>query len=117
MQLLVYISNHSDVMPHILSGLMDIGVSGATVVSCEGMYHALASNPDFKLPAFFNNMRTMFGADADTGKMMFAVMPDELVLSAEQVIKDLCGDFHQPNTGIVFTLPVMRFSGVTKNLT
>lgn len=115
MQLLVYISNNADALPKILSGLMNEGVTGATVVKCEGMLRALASNPDFEMPAFFSRSRQKFNIDGESGKMVLAVMPDELVLTAENVIKDICGDFHQPDSGIMFSLPVMRFAGVTKN--
>ena len=115
MQLLVYISNQQDVMPQVLSNLANVGISGATVVKCEGMLHALAANSEFSLPAFFSNSRQKFGIDGESGKMLIAVMPDELILTAENVIKDICGDFHEPNTGVMFSLPVMRFAGVTKN--
>ena len=115
MQLLVYISNQADHMPRVLSGLMNAGVKGATVVKCEGMLSALASNPEFELPAFFSRSRAKFNIEGESGKMLLAVMPDELILTAENVIRDICGDFRKPDTGVMFSLPVMRFAGVSKD--
>lgn len=114
MQLLVYITNQADKMPHVLSGLMDKGVSGATVVNCEGMLHMLAASSQVETPALFGKVRSLFNDNEEQGKMMLAVMPDELIADAKQVIQSICGDFTKPNTGIVFSLPVMHFEGVTR---
>ena len=113
MQLLVYITNQGSKMPEVLSGLMSVGVSGATVLNCEGMLHMLATTSGVEKPAMFNRIRSLFNEDGEEGKMMLAVMPDELVLSAKEVIEHNCGGFDHPNTGIMFTLPVMHFEGVT----
>ncbi len=115
MQLLVYITNQSDKMPEVLSGLMEAGVSGATFLNCEGILHVLSSSKSTKLPAFFGQERSLFDYSDNNGKMMLAVMPDELIVPAKQVIRNICGDFDKPNTGIVFTVPVMHFEGVSRN--
>ena len=115
MQLLVYITNEADRMPKVLSSLMKVGVNGATVVRCEGMLHMLASlGDDAAMPAFFNSAMRLFDDNLDHGKMMLAVMPDELIMKSKQAIKDICGGFDRPNTGIMFTVPVMHFEGVSK---
>ncbi len=44
MQLLAYITNLSSKIPELLGSLVKVGVSGATVVNCEGMAHILGSN-------------------------------------------------------------------------
>lgn len=114
MQLLVYITNQGEKMPEVLSGLMEQGVSGATVVNCEGMLHLLTHTAGVEKPAMFNRIRTLFYEEGEEdGKMMLAVMPDELILSAKGIIEKVCGGFDQPNTGIMFSLPVMHFEGVT----
>ena len=113
MQLLVYITNQGNKMPELLSALMEEGVSGASVLNCEGMLHMLATASGVERPAMFGRIRNLFNDEDVDGKMMIAVMPDEKILNAQAVIERICGDFKQPNTGIMFTVPVMHFEGVT----
>ena len=114
MQLLVYITNQSERMPQLLSELMENGVHGATVVNCEGMLHMLATAGNIPVPALFGRVRSLFNENDEHGKMMLAVMPDEMIAGAKNTIERVCGDFDLPNTGIMFSVPVMHFEGVTK---
>lgn len=47
--------------------------------------------------------------------MVLAVMKDEMVLKAKEAIQAECGSFDEPNTGVMFSVPVMHFEGVIKN--
>ena len=42
-------------------------------------------------------------------------MKDESILAAKEAIQSVCGSFDEPNTGVMFTVPVMHFEGVIKN--
>ena len=114
MQLLVFITNHSEHLPRLLSAFTAQGVSGATIVNCEGMLHMLAACENIEKPAFFSKARSLFDDSGEQGKMVLAVMPDERVADSKEAIRQICGDFDRPNTGIMFTLPVMHFEGVTR---
>ncbi len=115
MQLLVYISNQSTKMPEVLGSLVKVGVSGATVVNCEGMARLLGSDGTDEATPMFGAIRSLFNSEYEQGQLLLAVMPDELILPAKEAIKKICGDFDQPNTGIIFTVPVMHFEGVHPN--
>jgi len=112
MQLLVYITNQSTKMPEVLSALVKVGVSGATVVNCEGMARLLGSNGDDETMSMFGTIRSLFNSEYEQGQLLLAVMPDEMIRPAKDAIRDICGDYDQPNTGIMFTVPVMHFEGV-----
>ncbi|MGI6150415.1 MAG: P-II family nitrogen regulator [Christensenellales bacterium] len=112
MQLLVFISNQSSKMPEVLSSLVKVGVSGATVVNCEGMARLLGSEGSDEATPMFGAIRSLFNSEYEQGQLLLAVMPDELILPAKEAIKKICGSFDQPNTGIMFTVPVMHFEGV-----
>lgn len=113
MQLLVYITNQTAKMPQLLASMMEHGVNGATVLNCDGMAHILAAADDVETPAFFNKVRSLFDDSHEHGKMMIAVMPDEKIADCKETIQKVCGKFTEPNTGILFTLPVMHFEGVS----
>ncbi|MGI6192494.1 MAG: hypothetical protein ACOYI3_02855 [Christensenellales bacterium] len=116
MQLLVYITNQSTKMPEVLGSLVKVGVSGATVVNCEGMARLLGSDGGSSDDApMFGVIRSLFNSEYEQGQLLLAVMPDEMILPAKEAIKSICGDFDQPNTGIMFTVPVMHFEGVHPN--
>jgi len=113
MQLMVFITNQASKMPNVLSELMNVGVTGATIVNCEGMLHLLESSGVVEKPAFFGSIRSLFNENEEQGQMMLAVMPDERILDSQKAIERVCGSFKEPNTGIMFTLPVMHFEGVS----
>lgn len=114
MQLLNFITNQADQIPAVLARLVEAGVNGATVVNCEGMAHMLATSAE--APAFFGSLRSLFNTEeTGEGKMVLAVMKDETILSAKEAIQSVCGSFDEPNTGVMFSVPVMHFEGVTKN--
>lgn len=114
MQLLYFITNRTDRIPAVLARLSEAGVNGATVVNCEGMAHMLTTSGE--APAFFGSLRSLFNTEeTGEGKMVLAVMKDEMVLKAKEAIQAECGSFDEPNTGVMFSVPVMHFEGVIKN--
>ena len=114
MQLLYFITNRTDRIPAVLARLSEAGVNGATVVNCEGMAHMLATSGE--APAFFGSLRSLFNTEeTGEGKMVLAVMKDEMILKAKEAIQAECGSFDEPNTGVMFSVPVMHFEGVIKN--
>ncbi len=116
MQLLYFITNHVEKVPVVLARLAEAGVNGATVVNCEGMAHMLATSGE--APALFGSLRSLFNTEeTGEGKMVLAVMKDENILAAKEAIQSVCGSFDEPNTGVMFSVPVMHFEGVTKNRT
>ena len=46
--------------------------------------------------------------------MIFMVLNDEQIQTVKAVIKDVIGDLSEPNTGILFTLPIDSVDGLHK---
>jgi len=112
MQLLVYITNLSSKIPELLGSLVKVGVSGATVVNCEGMAHILGSSNNAEASQIFGSIRSFFSDEYEQGSLILAVMPDEMIFPSKETIEKVCGSFDKPNTGVMFTVPVMHFEGV-----
>ncbi len=112
MQLFVYISNNTDTMSPILARLMEANISGATTVDCKGMLTAL-NESDIEAPPIFGSLRMFLNPQHESGKMLFIVLKDEDVAKVKDVIHEVCGSLNLPNTGILFTVPVMNWEGVS----
>ncbi|MEG1525553.1 MAG: hypothetical protein RRZ24_06690 [Clostridia bacterium] len=111
MQLFIHITNQVDSITPILSGLMDAGIQGATIVDCKGMLTAL-NESSVESPPIFGSLRQFINPERQSGKMVFIVLKDEDVPAVKQIIHTVSGDLKLPNTGILFTLPIMGWEGV-----
>lgn len=112
MQLFVYVTNRAECMTPILNGLVEQGVSGATTVDCKGMLTALTET-SVDAPPIFGSLRQFINPQHESGKMLFVLLKDEDVPKVKQVVHSVSGDLRLPNTGILFTLPVMNWEGVS----
>lgn len=111
MQLLVHINNHVESMTPLLAALMEAGVQGATVVDCKGMLTALDES-NVEPPPIFGSLRHFINPSHQNGKMFFMVLKDEDVAKVRDIIHRVAGNLRLPNTGILFTMPVMNWEGV-----
>ncbi len=112
MQLLVAVINQPDKLDDILSGFIELGITGATVVNSEGMARVLTHD----IP-LFAGIQTLISRSRAQNHTIFSVIDEEeKVRAAFAVIQDVCGDLQQPGTGIVFTIPVTRAIGVAPEL-
>lgn len=107
MQLLIAVINQEERMEEILSGFLEIGITGATLVNSEGMGRLLAS----EVP-IFAGLQALAGRTRPRNQTVFSVLDDDKVDAALALLQEVCGDFSQPATGIVVTLPVNRVLGL-----
>ena len=111
MQLLIAVINQEERMEEILSGFLEIGITGATLISTEGMGRLLAS----EVP-IFAGLQALAGRTRPRNQTLFSVLDDDKVDRALALLQEVCGDFAQPATGIVVTLPVNRVLGLKAEL-
>ena len=114
MQLLIHITNHEDTVNPILTKMMEAGLHGCSVVDCEGMLRAL-NEDSVDAPSIFGGLRKFVNPDRQTNKLILLVLRDEDVSKAMDIIHEVSGDLKLPNTGILFTVPVTRWEGVSKD--
>lgn len=112
MQLLIAVINHLEKLDEILSGFVELGVTGATIVDSEGMGRVLAQDvPIFAgVEAFTTRTRPR-------NHTIFSVIREpEKVDQVVALLQEICGDLEDPATGIVFTVPVSRVVGLAPEL-
>jgi len=112
MQLLVAVINQPETLDDILSGFLEIGITGATIINSEGMARVLTHD----IPIFAGIQTLITRSRAQNYTIFSVIDDDEKVAAAFAVIQDVCGSMAEPGTGIVFAIPVSRAEGVAPEL-
>jgi hypothetical protein len=66
-------------------------------------------------PAIIGGLRRFVNPDRQNNKLILLVLRDEDVNKAIDIIHSVSGNLKLPNTGILFTVPVTRWEGVSKD--
>jgi nitrogen regulatory protein PII len=112
MQLLVAVINQPEALDDILSGFLELGITGATIINSEGMARILTHD----IP-LFAGIQTLISRSRAQNYTIFSVIDDdEKIDPAFALIQDVCGSMADPGTGIIFTIPVSRALGVAPEL-
>jgi len=110
-QLLIAVVNDPEKVDEILSGFIELGITGATIVGTEGMGALLSHD----IP-IFAGLQTLISRSRPQNRTLFSVIPEDKVDSALALLQDVCGNLDVPATGIAFTLPVTRVVGLAPEL-
>lgn len=108
MNLLVLILKRADLVNEICRDLAEEGVHGGTILDGIGMASVIDKMDDLPL---FGMLKTLLADDDEGVKVMLFVMEDEELEEARRTIKKVVG-LDQPNTGIMFALPVSFVEGL-----
>jgi len=107
MHVLFLVLNKKEQVKPVLKGLLDCGVSGATILESTGMGRTLAN----AIPVF-GGLRHALNGGTVGNSTIFSVIEDEEVLNkAIERIIEIVGDLERPGSGILFTVPVDRVIG------
>lgn len=106
MFLLMAIIDDADKVVHILDGLYQVGIKGATVLDSTGMAHLVSE----KIPIF--SQYGQLGVERFNKTLMLVIKDEKQVDAAIEVIQDVVGDLSQPETGIVCVIPVLYTVGI-----
>lgn len=105
MRLFMIILDQPQLIDDLLTGFLDIGVPGATVVESQGMGQ-IARND---MPVFAG-LAGLFG-ESTGSRVIFSVMPESLVQSVFDLVEQVVGAMDGTSTAFCVTLPVDRFEG------
>ncbi|MFV0255453.1 MAG: hypothetical protein ACK5G7_04935 [Erysipelotrichaceae bacterium] len=109
MELLFFVLNKLDCLDDLLKGFSDNKISGATVIDSTGLAHLLAEN-DYG----FGMLRTLLDLSRSQNKTIFMVCEKSEVKNIEKIIEESVGNLNEPNTGVLFTVPVSYVKGIIK---
>lgn len=110
MNLLTVILKKADMVNEICKELAEAGVHGGTILDGTGMASVLEEMDDLPI---FGMLRSILAddEDKDTVKVMLFVMDDKEMEKAKKIIRATVG-LDEPNTGIMFALPVTFVEGL-----
>ena len=111
MQLLIAVVNDPEKVDEILSGYLELGITGATIINSEGMGRVLSHD----IP-IFAGLQTLISRSRPQNRTIFSVIGDDKVQPAIALLQEVCGDLAAPATGIAFTLPLDRVVGLAPEL-
>ncbi len=107
MKLLICIIKDYRKLDELLLGLVEIGVTGGTIVEGRGMGQVIGT----ELP-IFASLRGLFPGSAQDSHLLLCAINDDLVAPSLQMIERILGSLSQPGTGIAFTLPIDQILGL-----
>ena len=111
MYLLIAVVNDPEKVDDILSGYLEIGIRGATIIDSEGMGRVLSHD----IP-IFAGLQTLISRSRPQNRTIFSVVEENKVNPALALLREVCGDLSAPATGIAFTLPLDRVVGLAPEL-
>jgi nitrogen regulatory protein PII len=110
-QLLIAVINEEERLDEILSGMVELGVTGATIINSEGMGRVLSHD----IP-IFAGLEVLASRSRPQNQTLFSVIRDEKVDAVIALLQEICGDFGVGGTGIVMTVPLTRVVGLAQEL-
>ncbi len=112
MWLMVIVVNEG-LVQDILNAFLELEIQGATIVNTQGMGRTLA----FEFPIFAGFMNEIRDRKP-YNKTIFAAISDiALVDELQKLLKEIEIDFTQPDTGVIFTVPIVRAVGTNFDFT
>jgi nitrogen regulatory protein PII len=108
MKLLVIVLNATEMLEDVLEGLIETGISGATVVDSVGMGHIIEDVP------LFAGMRNLFRSAKPRNNIIFSVLTDVQASEGMEVLEKILGCAQEKGKGIAFVLPIDSVIGVGK---
>jgi nitrogen regulatory protein P-II 1 len=111
MRLLVAVIHDPEKLDEILSGFIEIGITGATVLNSEGMGSVLSHH----IP-IFAGLQTLVSGSRPLNRLILSIISEDKVDPVIELLRDASGDLDKPATGIAFTLPVEAVFGLAPEL-
>lgn len=111
MQMLIAVINDPEKVDDVLSGFLELGITGATVINSEGMGRLLSND----IP-IFAGLQSLTSGSRPQNRTIFSVVEDDKVKPALAVLQDVAGNLEDPATGIAFVLPVTKVVGLAPEL-
>lgn len=107
-QLLVCIIEKDEKLEEVLEALVEEGITGATILDSRGLFEYLAD----EIP-LFAGFRSLIDDPNPSNKVILSVLKDgDVCRHVMDTIESVYGSFSEPNTGIMFAVPIGQIRGL-----
>ena len=110
MKLVVSVLNKQDCLDKLLTAIGKNSIPGATILSSRGMAQTLEAHDELR---FIGSLRMLMNANYKENRTILMAVPDEKVDTVVELVNKATGGLDQPDSGILFTLPIDRVEGMT----
>jgi hypothetical protein len=110
MQLLLLVLNQVDKLDDLIDALIIKGISGATIWDSIGMLRELADRDEYQ--PIFGSQWFLDNPERKESKTIFLVVNEKQTETVKGVIRQVIGDISQPDTAVLFTLPILSVEGI-----
>lgn len=110
--MLVLILEKEQYLNQILIDLSDAGIKSATLTNSTGMMGHLSALKEED--SIISTLRPLFTPAHAENKTIYFILDEEQVDTARNVIRNVLGDLSQPETGILFGIPLLFTEGIRK---
>jgi len=105
-KLLILILNKPECLQALFSVLVELGISGATVLDSEGMGKILAQD----IP-IFAGVKSLFSAARPKNKTILISLHEEMIPLVAQAFEETVGPLSEPGNGIILSMPADQVLG------
>ena len=109
MKLLVIVLNKIECLEKILTSFGENQIPGATIIESKGMAQKLDQFDDLDL---FVSLRKLVNPAHKENRTIFMVVADDMVEKVSKIVNKATGGLDQPDTGILFTIPIDYIEGI-----
>lgn len=102
MQAVFIVINEPDMLQDVLTGLLELGITTATIVESQGMGRIVMDRL-----SIFAGFRDIWSGNLGYNYTLFTIIEDdELIDELVTVVKDMLSNHENPSKGVLFTVPV-----------
>ena len=110
MQVLFLVLNKVECLEDILKELSEHDLHGAIILDSKGMAHSLDGFTELH---FTLSLRMILNPEHKESKTVFMVLKNEEIPLVSEIVNKVVGGLGQPDTGIMFAMPVTYLEGFT----
>ena len=110
-KLLVFVLSDVEKLQPLLKKFKDHDIPGATIFDSTGMGRELADHDEFSL---FGSMRNLINHNNQHTKTLLLVVEETQIEAITKDIEDVVGSLDQPDSGILFSLPIEWVKGLKR---
>lgn len=107
MKLAVLILNREEHLETLLEGLVEVGITGATIIDSIGMGHILSTDVPI-----FAGLRFMFAGSRPYNKTVLSIIKEEKVDQLKKLATNILGPLEESGNGILFFIDIADVVGL-----
>lgn len=105
MHLLIAVINNEELLDELITGWLDIGITGATIIESTDFIQLISHH----IP-IFAGFRALTSGGMRHNRTLFTAIEDQTVLNqAVAYLETLCKETGKPHQGIYFVVPLTNF--------